>query len=740
MVNTMNRNRINRFFIPLFFGIACFWAQIACGAVDDVIEARALAARVVPREAGRFSFEMIPAEQGRDVYELESQGDKIFIRGNSSNSMAVGLNHYLKYYCKTSVSWYLDDPVELPDRLPPVPEKERIVARTDKRFFLNYCTFGYSMPWWQWDEWERFIDWMAMNGVNMPLAITGQEAVWYKVWREMGLEDREIRNYFTGPAHLPWHRMTNFDRWGGPLPHSWLDHQAELQKKIVARERALNMTPVLPAFAGHVPPELKRLYKDAKISRMSSWGGFRDEFRSYFLDPLDPLFSKIQSAFLKEQERLYGTDHIYGVDPFNEITPPSWEPEYLARVARQIYGTMTQCDPKATWLQMTWLFYFDRKDWTNPRIDAFVNAVPKGRMILLDYFAENTEVWKMTESYFGQPFLWCYLGNFGGNTMLAGNLRETGKRIENAFACGGANMNGLGSTLEGLDVNPFMYEYVFEKAWNRPVSDDEWIRAWADRRAGKADPRVRKAWADLLDRIYVKTAQLGQGTLTNARPCLKGHGNWTTNPGISYKNEDLFRIWETMLSAEGTGRDAYGFDVVNIGRQVLGNYFLTVRDRFAEAYSKKDKEALRKNGEIMSGILRDMNLLLSCHPVFSLDRWLSDASRISSDAGEQAYFRQNARCLISTWGEQGQSLNDYANRSLAGMMESYYGKRWNYFIDQVCLAVEQDRKFDEKSCLQKILDLEQEWVEQDELPVRRESPDATETARSLMEKYRGLIL
>ncbi len=215
MVNTMNRNRINRFFIPLFFGIACFWAQIACGAVDDVIEARALAARVVPREAGRFSFEMIPAEQGRDVYELESQGDKILIRGNSSNSMAVGLNHYLKYYCKTSVSWYLDDPVELPDHLPPVPEKERIVARTDKRFFLNYCTFGYSMPWWQWDEWERFIDWMAMNGVNMPLAITGQEAVWYKVWREMGLEDREIRNYFTGPAHLPWHRMTNFDRWGG---------------------------------------------------------------------------------------------------------------------------------------------------------------------------------------------------------------------------------------------------------------------------------------------------------------------------------------------------------------------------------------------------------------------------------------------------------------------------------------------------------------------------------------------
>jgi len=43
--------------------------------------------------------------------------------------------------------------------------------------FLNYCTFGYAMLWWRWDDWERFIDWMALNGINMPLAIAEQEAV-----------------------------------------------------------------------------------------------------------------------------------------------------------------------------------------------------------------------------------------------------------------------------------------------------------------------------------------------------------------------------------------------------------------------------------------------------------------------------------------------------------------------------------------------------------------------------------
>ena len=89
---------------------------------------------------------------------------------------------------------------------------------------------------------------------------------------------------------------------------------------------------------------------------------------------------------------------------------------------------MCEVDPKAQWLQMTWLFYFDSRHWTGPRIDAYVNGIPRNKMILLDYFAENVELWKRTEGYYGQPYLWCYLGNFGGNTMLTGNFHETGRR------------------------------------------------------------------------------------------------------------------------------------------------------------------------------------------------------------------------------------------------------------------------------------------------------------------------
>ena len=610
--------RILKYCVLLFIAIV----PMTMLAEKNEKSAYALVERLLPAVSDCFIFQEIDDDAGKDVFEIESVDGKICIRGNSANSMAVGLNYYLKYYCHTTVSWYADDPVELPAELPSVNQKVRVKARMDKRFFLNYCTFGYTMAWWQWRDWERLIDWMALNGVNMPLAITGQEAIWLRVWKKLGLDEKDIKNYFTGPAHLAWHRMTNFDYFQGPLPDSYLEHQEKLQKRIVTRERELNMKPILPAFAGHVPEALIKIHPESKINRMSMWGGFQDKYRSFFLDPLDPLFPVIQKAFLEEQTRLYGTDHIYGADPFNEIQSPSWEPEYLATVSRTIYNTITQVDKEASWLQMTWLFYFDSEHWTGPRIDAFVNGVPKNKMILLDYYAENTEIWKLTKSYYGQPYLWCYLGNFGGNTMMTGNLRETGKRIENAFINGGKNFWGIGSTLESFDVNPFMYEYVFEKAWENKLDDDQWMESLADRRFGSKCPEIRKAWSELLNKVYIANAHLGQGALTNARPTLKGHGNWTTNPKIAYSNKDLFQIWELMLKGKDSSkRDSYVFDVVNIGRQVISNYFLQLRDEFTLAYEQKNKEEVMRKGLEMLELLSDLDMLLSCHSTFSFGRW-----------------------------------------------------------------------------------------------------------------------
>ena len=85
-----------------------------------------------PEYASQFSFEQ-SEKIDKDWYEIEAQGGTVRIRGNNANSMAVGLNYYLNHYCLTSVSWYVNDTVEMPEVLPMPPAKiiSTAVARTD---------------------------------------------------------------------------------------------------------------------------------------------------------------------------------------------------------------------------------------------------------------------------------------------------------------------------------------------------------------------------------------------------------------------------------------------------------------------------------------------------------------------------------------------------------------------------------------------------------------------------------
>lgn len=422
----------------------------------------------------------------------------------------------------------------------------------------------------------------------------------------MGLSDEEVRTYFTGPAHLPWHRMSNVDYWQSPLPQSWLADQEKLQKLILERERAFDMTPILPAFAGHVPAELKELYPEAKIYTMSQWGGYDEKYRSHFIDPMDSLYSVIQRRFLEEQTKVYGTNHIYGIDPFNEVDSPNWNEEFLSNVSDKIYKSIQGVDSAAQWLQMTWMFYHAKEKWTQPRIKSFLNAVPQDKLILLDYYCDYTEIWRDTEQYYGKPYIWCYLGNFGGNTFLAGDLNDVDFKIDRLFKEGGDNVYGLGVTLEGLDVNPLMYEFVFEHAWENSIPAHQWVANWAQCRGGNVDNHIVKAWKQLYEKIYTSAALCGQAVLMNARPQLEGVEGWNTLPGYDYKNIDLWKIWKELLKAEGVYHSEYHFDVINVGRQVLGNLFADYRDKFTDCYRKKDLEGTKVWGQRMDQLLLDV--------------------------------------------------------------------------------------------------------------------------------------
>ena len=698
---------------------------------ESVRSARALAKRVIPSHAGKIVFREIPADSA-DVFTISSEGGKTVIEGNNAGAMATGLNYFLNKYCNTVVSCYAHHPVDMPEALPVLPEKIRVQAKDKYRFFLNYCTFGYTMPWWGWKEWERFIDWMALNGVNLPLATTGEEATWQKVWRRFGLSDEEIRSYFTGPAYLPWHRMCNIDSFEGPLPQKWIDRQAELQKKILARERELSMKPVLQAFGGHVPGRLAELRPDAKITRCRMWGGFAKEYNPWFLSPTDPLYTEIQKEYIRLQTEDFGSDHIYGLDPFNEMDPPTWDASVLAEMGKAFQESLEAADPESIWLQMGWFLINDRVHWTPERMEAFLGSVPLGKMIILDYHVDWTQGWELTNNFYGHDYIACTLLNFGGNTLLNGRVRNLSGNLDRCREQGGPNLVGVGSTLEGFGTNPYYHAFFLGRAWDTGMSVDDWIDMHADSHAGRPDTLNRRLWKEIIDDAAPQYT--GSGVSANGHPKLGKWWRWTVKyPDIKGITPTM-RIWREMLSVPSS-TEAYRYDLVNLGRQALGDQFDIYKDSLEAGFARRDSSAVKAVKEQMREVMEDTDALLACMPEFSFGDWLQAARNWGDTPEEKDYYEHDARMILTVWGDA-INLTDYANRQWSGLVSSYYEPRWLMFCDMLLDCIRNGSELDQELVDAKCREMELRFTDVTQTPLEFKAPgDPVKLSRALVEKY-----
>lgn len=98
--------------------------------------------------------------------------------------------------------------------------------------------------------------------------------------------------------------------------------------------------------------------------------------------------------------------------------------------------------------------------WNNTRIEAFLSKVPDDRMIILDLDSEVSPLWDKTNSYFGKPFIWCLLHNFGGTRAIYGNLTTIATDPIDAMNTPGSTMIGVGMTPEAIEHNPVVYDLM----------------------------------------------------------------------------------------------------------------------------------------------------------------------------------------------------------------------------------------------------------------------------------------
>lgn len=705
----------------------------------DTGAVEALIRRVVPSAADQFVVRRIPADEGRDVFELDARAGKIQLSGNNGISVASALKYYLTHYCHASITWN-GTRISLPTPLPLPGRKLHKVSPYADRYYLNYCTFNYSMAWWDWKRWEQEIDWMALNGINMPLALTGEEAVWQQVYKGLGMSDVDLRDFFSGPAYFAWLWMGNIDGWGGPLPQHWIDTHRALQLKILDRERALGMRPVLPAFTGHVPPAFRKKFPEARL-KTTNWGvGFGDV---YLLDPADPLFETIGKAFIEAQTAMYGTDHLYSADTFNENIPPSGDSTYLDAMSKKVFQSMAAADPQAVWVMQGWMFAYNVRFWHAEQIQALLNAVPDDHMIILDLWSESHPVWNRTDAYYGKPWIWNMLHNFGGNISLFGRMRHVAYDPALAWHDPDAGkLRGIGLTPEAIAQNPVLYELMTEHVWrSEPIHLDTWLRSYARRRYGADNSMVNAAWQILKNTAYSGgKSEGGPESIFTGRPTLEQNTGWT-HTTLTYDPMRLVKAWDLFIAAADSlpPSEGFAYDLVDLTRQVLANYANPLQQTFAGAFRRGDRVAFDSAASRFLLLLDDMDRLLGTLPDFLLGRWLRDARRCGATPAESDLYEFNARDLITLWGGKDCPLHEYACRQWSGLIAGFYKPRWEMFFRHADSCLAQGVALDTAVFDQQVKDWEWAWVHAHERYRANPQGDPVAVARSLHQRYRPLV-
>jgi alpha-N-acetylglucosaminidase len=740
----------------LLLPLLCF-IYFKASAQLDKNAAKELIQRVVPSISAQFIVEEIPADKGKDVFEIQSRNGKIVLRGNKALSVASALGYYLKYYCRCDISWNGGN-MKLPARLPVISKTIHHATLFTYRYYLNYCTFNYSMSWWQWDRWQREIDWMALNGINLPLALTGEEAIWQKVYRQMGFTNDELAGFFSGPAYFSWSWMGNLDGWDGPLPQHWIDSHEVLQKKILARERELGMMPVLPAFSGHVPPSFKDKFPQAKL-RKTNWGqGFNDV---YLLDPTDPMFAQIGKKFIEEQTKIYGSDHYYSSDAFNENTPPTNDSTFLSGVSKNIYQSMAAADPKAVWVMQGWLFLNNSKFWQPTQIKAALNAVPDDHMIILDLFTDENPVWQRTDSYYGKPWIWNMLQNFGGVVGMHGRVAHVADQPLQDLK-DSKNMVGIGLTPEAIEQNPAVYDAMMSNVWRdnymkvgydgekSPAMKDSfipynksWMQDYTERRYGKKNANVIVAWQGLLNTVYTseKVKDKGVSSIIVGRPSLNMGDDWRVDTTSSYDQKLLIQAWQYFLKPGTELRQSagYQYDAVNITRQVMANYANRLEPEIIKAYKLKDEAGSKKYSIQFLQLMSDMDELLATRKDFLLGKWLKDARTCGITPKESDLYELNARDLITLWGDKNSPLHEYANKQWSGLIKGFYKPRWQMFLTALNESLKDNKPFDNNAFEEKIKNWEWSWVNAHNSYKSEPTGDAVAVAQKMYSKYYKVI-
>ncbi len=672
-----------------------------------------------------FEFDVVEnTKNDYDYYEISGGGSaKVKIKGNDGVAIASGLNHYLKYFCNVNVSQQTKQ-VAMPASAPAVGNTIRKETVCEVRYAYNYCTLSYTMQFYGFDEWQKELDYLMLQGVNVILDTTASEALWVMYLQQYGYTAQEAIDFVCGYAFKAWWLMGNLENYGGSVGDQWIYDTLEMARVNQRYMTVMGCMPCLNIFPGTMPIKFAD-HADAALTEMgypnvkdymTSTGGWCGFTRPFALNTTFPGFHKMTVDFYETQNHLYGqiTDYYAG-DFLHEITAGfELDPAFnKAGMSRTVLDYLLEENDEACWIMQSW--------WENP-LPEVVEGFGDDRedhVLMLDLAAANRARWTDTEKYGGYEFggsgwVFCMLDNYGGRTGMHGAFTHIMTGLFKAYA-EAKHFKGIGITPEGTEENPVSYDFFWELIWTN--TDDiptgqttsafinqyirKWVSDYANRRYGTDSKNVQEAWEILEESVYNKKTVDGTSTnpiitcepnILNENGGIAIGGDYYNVPYDQTKLEDALRLMMKDFD-ELKGKETYIYDICDMMCQLLTNSAATFYSNMGTAIQKNDvasfkaaKAQYMRCMELIDEVSSYVDDTMLGNWVGRIDDWVNDER-----TGEYADYdidtmKHNTLILITTWASH-PSLIGYANREYAGLMNDYYLKMWREYLDRAINAV-----------------------------------------------------
>lgn len=616
-----------------------------------------------------------------DYFTIESLRGKIRLISNSGVGLASAFNCYLKEICSCHISRF-GKQVKLPQNLPQVKGKIHRETTVKYRYSYNYCTHSYSMAMWDYDKWQDEIDFLAMNGVNLVLDITGMEEVYRRFLTKIGYRHREIKNFITGPFYFAWFNMSNMTGFGGPLHDDFFKERCDLARANHRRMKVLGMDVVLQGFMGSVPCDIKKKDRDVPVINQGYWNGFE---RPAMVSPDSVAFVKYAKLFYEAQKEVFGDiTHFYAGDICHEggrLGKADIKESY-----QNIIESMLSFDKDAVWVVQSW--------GENPtkKFTKYTKPFRDDHILMLNLYAEKDD---RNEKSFGQLSkfnnLFGMLNNFGGRIGLYGNIDGLSQKLPSAMKK--ENFKGLAITAESNNVNPIIYEYFMSFIWETPKDYKDWTHKYCERRYGSENEKLVKATDIFLSTVYSESSfGKTEGAPECSLCCRPDQSSSSVSAwgGTKIKYDEALFEKGVSLFLEDFDKlktnECYIYDAVDLLRQVIANKLTHTIKHLQTSYEAKDYLVCFEYGEKLIKLAEQLNKVLLNSKYFSFSSYIEPIDKYTQklDDFTRELYLINAKALITTWGprpcsEKGK-LHDYANRLYGDFVIDFYKTRWVEFL------------------------------------------------------------